>query len=379
MPQPTYASAALRERTGRRVSIIGIFVNIMLAGGKFLVGMLVSSVAMLGDAVNNLSDAGSSIISLISFRLSSKPADAKHPYGHARTEYLASVIVAFLILLLGVELVKNSVEKIIAPEQTVFSWLAVSVLAASIAAKLFLFLFNRYYGRRLQSSIMAAAAADSLSDVLATGAVLVSSALSPAIGFNLDGYMGVLVAIFILYSGVNILRDAFDALIGTAPTSELMQSVQNFILEYEGILGVHDLLVHSYGPFRTFASVHVEVDASRDILLSHDLIDNIERDIFAERGIHLVIHLDPIITDDPALESLRQTVAEILASIDPVLSMHDFRMVHGVSHSNLIFDVMLPFGYKLEEREITEILERHIQEHDASLFVVVNYDRSTGE
>lgn len=365
-----------REKIGKLSSVVGIVVNLLLSAGKMVAGTLAGSIAVTGDAVNNLSDAGSSVISLISFKLAGKPADAKHPFGHARVEYIASMVVAFLILLLGVELMQSSVNKILAPDAISFSWLTVIVLAASILAKLWLYAFGKSLGRQIQSTVIQATAADSLSDVLATTAVLLSTILSPLLGVALDGYMGAVVSLFILYAGVGIIREAFSNLLGKAPELELVERIHSFVRSYDGVLSVHDLMVHSYGPSRCFASVHVEVDANEDILKSHDLIDNIERDILEKYGIHLVIHLDPVVMGDAEADALRAQVSEILAGIDPALTMHDFRMVRGVTHSNLIFDVILPYQYKLNEKELAHRIDVQLKQRDPSLFAVISFDRS---
>lgn len=365
-----------REKIGKLSSVVGIVVNLLLSAGKMVAGTLAGSIAVTGDAVNNLSDAGSSVISLISFKLAGKPADAKHPFGHARVEYIASMVVAFLILLLGVELMQSSVNKILAPDAISFSWLTVIVLAASILAKLWLYAFGKSLGRQIQSTVIQATAADSLSDVLATTAVLLSTILSPLLGVALDGYMGAVVSLFILYAGVGIIREAFSNLLGKAPELELVERIHSFVRSYDGVLSVHDLMVHSYGPSRCFASVHVEVDANEDILKSHDLIDNIERDILEKYGIHLVIHLDPVVMGDAEADALRAQVSEILAGIDPALTMHDFRMVRGVTHSNLIFDVILPYQYKLSEKELAHRIDAQLKQRDPSLFAVISFDRS---
>ena len=300
----------VREQYGKKSSLIGIFVNVFLFIIKFAVGTLFHSVAVVADAVNSLADAGSSVISLISFKLSSKPADEKHPFGHERIEYIASSVVAVFILLLGIELLKTSFNKIVRPDEIEFSFVVVGVLLFSIAAKLWLYGFNIKLAKRIDSSMLRATAADSLSDVLATSSVLLSTILSPLLGFQLDGYVGILVSVFIMMSGLNILKETLDFLLGQVPSGELVELIDSYVKKYDGVLGIHDLVIHNYGPRRYFASVHVEVDAKEDILVSHDLIDNIERNIAQDLGIHLVIHLDPIITDDPFVNELRELTAK---------------------------------------------------------------------
>jgi cation diffusion facilitator family transporter len=368
--------ASVRQQYGRLSSIVGITVNFLLFMAKFTVGTLFHSVAVTGDAVNNLSDAGSSIISLVSFKLSGKPADKDHPFGHARIEYIASSIVAVLILLLGVELIKSSFAKVLKPDPVAFNWLTIIVLGLSIATKLWLYRFNNSLGKKIQSSMMQATAADSLSDVMATSAVLVSMVASPLIHFQLDGYMGILVALFILFSGYRILKETLDRILGQVPTSETVQLIDAFIRQYEGVMGLHDLVVHDYGPHRNYASVHVEVDAGAPILQSHDLIDNIEHDIRQAHDINLVIHLDPIVKDDPDVNRLRLLVAQVIQEIDGSLTFHDFRLVKGQTHSNLIFDVLAPHQDTVHDQALIAAIQAKICERDPRLWAVINIDRA---
>lgn len=370
------SDAKVRQAYGQLIGLTGIVMNALLFVGKFVAGTLAGSVSITADAVNNLSDAGSSVISLLSFKLAGKPADEDHPFGHARIEYIASLAVAFIILMLGIELIQSSVEKVIHPELAVFSWVAVGVLAVSMLVKLWLYHFNTSIGKRIDSVVMQAAAADSLSDVLATGAVLVSTIVSPLIGFSLDGYMGIVVACFIMWSAVGILRETMNKLLGEAPAQETEELLARHLLRHEGVLSIHDLVVHSYGPGRTFASVHVEVDAKEDILKSHDMIDNIEREVLLDHGVQLVIHLDPVVTDDERVNTLRERVQALVADIDPELTMHDFRVVMGQTHSNLIFDVVVPHGCALSDKELTRAIIRRVREMDESYFAVITLDRT---
>lgn len=370
------ADAKVRQSYGQLTGWTGIVMNVLLFAGKFTAGTLSGSVAITADAVNNLSDAGSSVISLLSFKLAGKPADEDHPFGHARIEYIASLAVAFIILMLGVELIKSSVDKIIHPELAVFSWVSVGVLAASMLVKFWLYRFNTSIGRRIDSVVMQATAADSLSDVLATGAVLISAIVSPLIGFSLDGYMGVVVACFIMWSAVGILRETMNKLLGEAPAEEIEMLLTRHLLRHEGVLSIHDLVVHSYGPGRTFATVHVEVDAREDILKSHDMIDNIEREVLLDHGVQLVIHLDPVVTDDECVNALRLRVQQLVMDVDPELTMHDFRVVMGQTHSNLIFDVVVPHGCSLSDQELTRAIIRRVKEMDEKYFAVVTLDRT---
>ncbi|MDF2567553.1 MAG: cation-efflux pump, partial [Oscillospiraceae bacterium] len=296
------------------------------------------SIAITADSINNLSDAFSCVITLVGFKLSSRPADEKHPYGHARYEYISGLAVSFIILLIGVELVKSSFEKIIDPEPTLFSFLSVIVLLVSIGIKLWQSNFNKFVGRKIKSTALEATSADSLNDVIATSAVLISTIVAKLFGWQIDGYMGLGVALFIIYSAIKLIGETLNPLIGVAPDDDFVCEIEERILSYKGILGIHDLVIHNYGPGRCFASVHAEVSANEDILVSHDIIDNIERDFMTKMDIHLVIHLDPIVTDNEYINNLRKLTKEIIDGIDSLLSMHDFRIVVGTTHTNLIFE-----------------------------------------
>lgn len=366
----------MRERYGRVSSIIGISVNLFLFITKFIVGSLAGSVSIAGDAVNNLSDAGSAVMSLISFKLSRKPADDGHPFGHARIEYIGSTVVAVSILFIGLEIVKASIGKIFNPVPTEFNVIILCVLLFSIVAKFILYRYNAIIAKRIDSLMLQATSADSLSDVLATSAVLTSATVSHFSGIQLDGYMGVAVAAFIIISGVRILRNTINSMLGKGPSPELIHQIETYIKKYEGVIGMHDLMIHDYGPQHCFASVHVEVDSNVDILESHDLIDNIERDITLDYGIHLVIHLDPVVINDPFVDELRRVVEDVVLSIDESLSIHDFRIVKGANHKNLIFDVLVPPECKISNSKIQEETIKRIQNIDNKLYVVVTVDRS---
>lgn len=365
----------VRRRYGRLGSIAGILVNLLLSAGKLITGALSGSVAITADGVNNLSDAGSSVVSLVSFRLAARPADAGHPYGHARYEYLASMGVAVIILLLGVELARDSVNRVLRPQAAAFSWVTVGVLVASILAKLWLCAFGRKLGRTIHSGLMEAAAADSLSDVLATGAVLLSTLAAPFLPFSPDGYMGVLVALFILRSGAEIIRKAMDQLLGEAPDPALVEEITAFVRSYDGVLDCHDLVIHSYGPGRCFATIHAEVPAEEPILASHKVIDRVERDILREKGVQLVIHMDPVAADDPQLLHYRQLVAEVLDSLGEGLSFHDLRMVAGEDHVKLVFDLAAPFALKLADGELADRVASELARRDDRLAAAITVDR----
>ncbi len=369
-------SSETREQYGRLSSMVGIVVNLLLFAAKFVVGTLSGSIAVTGDAFNNLSDSASSVIALLSFRLAAKPADREHPFGHARIEYVASAAVSVLILVIGIELMRGSIEKIIAPAPIEFSLVTVIVLLLSIVTKLWLYFFNRGLGKLTDSSVMRATAIDSLSDVMATSAVLVSMLLSPLLKIQLDGYTGVIVAVLILITGYQLFKSMLDRLLGQGPNPELAEQIDEFIHGYEGVLDTHDLVVHDYGPYRTFASVHVEVDATAESLVSHDLADNIERDIKREQGINLVVHLDPIIRDDPFVNHLRQLAESVLSEIDDELSLHDFRVRQGKAHSNLIFEVAVPYEFELSLDELRARIQQGVSAEDPTLRAVVEFDRA---
>ena len=366
----------VREAYGKLAGIVGIISNIILFIIKFTVGILFKSISVTADAVNNLSDAGSSIITLIGFKLSGKPADAKHPYGHARMEYITGLVVSFIIILLGVELTKTSFDKVLHPEESVFSYLTIFVLIISVLMKLWQGMFNKKVGKTIHSTAIEATAADSINDVVATSAVLLSTIIAKWTGIHFDGYMGVLVAVFILVSGVKMIGETINPLLGMAPDQEMVDHINQKIMSYDTVLGIHDLVVHNYGPQRCFASVHVEVPASQDILISHDIIDNIERDFAKDMDIHLVVHLDPIVTDDETTNLLKAQVKHIVKDISPDLSIHDFRAVIGVSHTNLIFDVCVPFSVKMSDAEITGMISRKVKEIDPTYYTVIVVDRS---
>lgn len=368
--------AKVRAKCGNLTSLVGILTNLILFLGKFLIGTIANSVSITADAVNNLSDAGSSMISLISFKLSNRPADAEHPFGHARYEYIASMIVGILILFLGIELIRNSLDKIIHPDVVEFSYLSIAILITSILLKFWMYSYNRYYGKLFNSSVMMATAADSVSDCMATGAVLVSTCISPLIHFNLDGYMGVAVAIFIIITGGKIVKETLDSLLGASPSREEVMEIINLIKSHAGVLGIHDLMIHDYGPNHRFASVHVEVSAKEDIFISHDMIDNIERKVQEKLGIQMVIHMDPIDLDDAETNTMRDTIQRMITSIDPSLSIHDFRMVKGNTHTNLIFDCLVPYQSKLSTKQIMDCINEKLASLDQTYYAIVTFDHA---
>lgn len=366
----------VRTAYGNLASWVGIFCNLLLCAGKFLAGTLSGSISIAADAVNNLSDASSSVVSLIGFKLGARPADDEHPYGHARFEYLAGLAVAVMVLVIGVELLKSSVEKILDPAPVTFSWVAMAVLAVSIAVKLWMSVFNRTVGKRINSGSLIATAADSRNDVLTTSAVLIASLISHFAKVELDGWMGAAVALFILYSGVGLVKDTIDPLLGLAPDPELVQHIHDKIMSYPGVLGTHDLMVHDYGPGRQFASVHVELAAEDDVMASHELIDDIERDFLKNDRLPVVIHFDPIVTSDAQVGDMRRWLAEAVRTIDPSLSIHDLRMVPGVNHTNIIFDCVTPSGFAMSSARLKEAIAQLVSEKDPNYRCVITVETS---
>lgn len=369
------ADPAVRRRYGTLVSIVGIIVNLILCAGKLLAGVLSGAVSITADAVNNLSDAASQIISLVSFRLSAKPADRDHPFGHARIEYVASMAVSFLVILIGFELLKSSVAKIFSPQETVFSTVSAVILGLSILAKLWLFLFNRKIGRKIDSGVIRATALDSLSDAGSTLAVLVSAFILKWTGLDIDAYVGIVVAILILVAGIKILGEAKNLILGEAPDEEVVRSIRAIVEQYPEALGIHDLMVHNYGAGAVIASLHIEVDGSRDIFETHDTVDNIEKRLCSELGIRCTIHMDPIVTDDDEINATHQVVRQAIAGLDPAWTIHDFRFVKGDTHTNLIFDIVIPFECKLKDEDIRLRVDGAVKAIDPSYFTVITIDR----
>ena len=368
-------SPAVREGYGKLAGLTGIVVNALLCAGKLLAGALSGSVSIMADAINNLSDAASSIVTLLGFKLAAKPADDAHPYGHQRVEYLAGLTVAALILLIGAELVKSSIQRILHPEAVAFTAVGAAVLLLSIAAKLWLCLFYRKLGKSIRSEALLASAADSRNDVASTAAVLAAYAFAYFTHIQIDGWAGLLVAVFILWSGVGIAKDTIDPLLGEAPDEALVHAIAQEIRSYDvRVLGIHDLIVHDYGPGRRFASVHVELDAREDVLEAHELIDNIERDVTKKLRVELVIHYDPIVTDDAEVNEVRQRVEAIVTEIDPRLSFHDFRMVRGREHSNVIFDLVLPFDLRGQEHALRARIGEALHAENPRYRTVITFD-----
>ena len=367
---------AVREEYGKLAGLVGIISNLLLFAAKIFAGIISGSLSITADAVNNLSDSSSSLITLLGFRLSGIPADEDHPYGHARYEYISGLIVSCMIIVIGFQFLISSVRKIFDPSSPEYSGLFWVILIASMLVKVWQSMFNAKVGKIIDSSSLAATAADSRNDVITTGVVLVSAMFSHFTGIIVDGYIGTVVAGFILYSGIGLIKQTLSPLLGEAPDAALVAEIQKKIMSYDSVIGLHDLMVHNYGPQRRFASVHVEFPAEQDIMLSHDIIDTIERDFAADMQICLVVHLDPVITSDPKLDELRSKVQEIAHGISPELDTHDFRMVSGLSHCNLIFDVVVPPRYNVSNRTLRRMISDEVKKINPDYFCVITVDRS---
>ena len=369
--------AAVRTAYGNLASLVGMACNILLCIGKLLAGTLFGSIAIMADALNNLSDASSNVVSLIGFRLAAKAPDAEHPYGHARYEYLAGLVVSVTILAIGLSLLKESALKVLHPTPVVFSWLSIGVLAASIFVKLWLSGFNRAVGKKINSETLMATAADSRNDVLTTGAVLLSTILCSLTGYGIiDGMMGVGVAAFILWSGWGLVMDTLSPLLGESPSPELVEHIERTVMSYPGVLGVHDLMVHDYGPGHQFASLHVEFPAETDPLTAHDVIDNIENDFLKKDRLQVTIHYDPIVTADASVGVLRARLKEHARQLDPRLSIHDLRIVPGDSHTNVLFDLVFPAGYTGDIDQMLAKMCQFVKEQDPKYCCVVKVEQS---
>ena len=369
--------AAVRTAYGNLASLVGMACNILLCIGKLLAGTLFGSIAIMADALNNLSDASSNVVSLIGFRLAAKAPDAEHPYGHARYEYLAGLVVSVTILAIGLSLLKESALKVLHPTPVVFSWLSIGVLAASILVKLWLSSFNRAVGKKINSETLMATAADSRNDVLTTGAVLLSTILCSLTGYGImDGIMGVGVAAFILWSGWGLVMDTLSPLLGESPSPELVEHIERTVMSYPGVLGMHDLMVHDYGPGHQFASLHVEFPAETDPLTAHDVIDNIENDFLKKDRLQVTIHYDPIVTADASVGVLRARLQEHARQLDPQLSIHDLRIVPGDSHTNVLFDLVFPAGYTGDIDQMLAKMCQFVKEQDPKYCCVVKVEQS---
>lgn len=367
---------AVRRAYGQLCGLTGIGLNVLLFIGKFLAGSISGSIAITADAFNNLSDAGSSLITLLGFRLAGRKPDPEHPFGHGRMEYISGLVVSGLILLMGAELVKTSFDKILHPAAVDFSVTAMVILAVSILVKLYMSLYNRRIGKKIHSAAMAATAADSISDAISTAAVLAAMLVAKFSGLMIDGYVGMIVAVLILISGVKAAKETIAPLLGQAPEAEFVRQIERIVMSHPPICGIHDLVVHDYGPGRVMISLHAEVPAGGDMLTLHDVIDNAEIELRRELNCEAVIHMDPIVTDDGLTAELRSKVSELVKTIDERITIHDFRMVPGSTHTNLIFDAVVPFDIGLSVQEVSGRIRRLVSEMDGNYFAVVLVEHS---
>lgn len=365
----------VRENYGKFSGIVGIFCNILLSFSKILAGLFFKSVAVVADGVNNLSDAANSVITLIGFKIASKPADKEHPFGHARFEYVSGLIVSFLIMLLGLSLLKSSFLKIFTPEHVVFSFLSVGVLIFSVLVKLWMYCFNKKIATKISSVTVLATAKDSLNDVISTSAVLVSLIVSKIFSIEIDGFIGTLVSLFVIYSGFELINDTLSPLLGEAPKEELVRLIETEIPKYPSVIGLHDLVVHNYGESKCFATVHVEVPANQDITVSHDIIDNIENDFYKKHKIQLVIHLDPVETQNEEVNNLKEEIKTKITEFSSELSIHDFRVVFGDTHNNVIFDVVVPIDFSLKDEEVKEKVNEIVKNVNNKNIPIIKIDK----
>lgn len=371
-----YTLPAVRLRYGMLCGAVGIVFNILLFTGKLIAGTLTGSIGITADAFNNLSDAGSSAITLVGFRLSETKADKEHPFGHGRFEYISGLIVSMAILLMGFELAKTSVDKILHPSSVTFSLLALGVLIVSILTKLYMFFYNRGIGKKIDSSAMRATAMDSFSDVTATSVVLLSMLIGKWTGLLIDGYAGLLVALFIIYTGIRAAKETISPLLGQPPSQEFVEKIERIVLEQDGVIGVHDLVVHDYGPGRRMISLHAEVRADGDMISLHDTIDNLEKQLRHECGCEAVIHMDPVETNNAETNRLRAETVLILREIDTRLTLHDFRVVAGKTHTNLVFDVVVPFEFPMADETVKQAISARIHTLEGNCFAVIDIDKS---
>lgn len=365
----------VRQAYGILCGAVGIFLNLCLFAGKFLAGRFSNSIAITADAFNNLSDAGSSIITLIGFKMAGQKPDPTHPFGHGRIEYVSGLLVSIVILLMGVELLKSSVAKILRPEDLAFSPVVLAILLCSILVKCYMFLYNRKLGKRLDSAAMLATATDSLSDMMATSVVLAATVIAHFTGLAIDGWCGVLVGLFICYAGFSAAKDTISPLLGQAPEKGFVQQISDIVMSYDDVLGIHDLIVHNYGPGRVLISLHAEVPADGELLALHDTIDTIEHELRDNLKCHAVIHMDPVCTGDEETARLRTLVKGYLSEIDESLTMHDFRIVTGPTHTNLIFDVVTPYDFPLPDRELSNRIRERVQKDNPNYFTVIDIDK----
>lgn len=367
-----------RSIYGMVCGFVGIFFNIILFVGKLLAGIITSSISITADALNNLSDAGSSIVTLAGFKLAAQKPDSKHPYGHGRIEYLAGLAVAAVILIMGFELFRDSIGKVLHPQDTEFSYVVIFILLASILVKCYMAYYNYSIGKEIDSAAVRAAAMDSMSDCIATGAVLVTTVLNHLYSWQLDGYCGILVSLFIMYSGIQAARDSVDPLLGIEPDEEFLQQIEDISLSFdENIVGIHDLMVHDYGPGRKIISLHAEVPADSNMIQIHDVIDNLEKKLSKDLGCMATIHMDPVAVNDPEVKELKHQVADLVKEVLDAITIHDFRVVKGDTHTNLIFDMVVPFSCKCTDREMADMVADKIKEKlGNNYYAVIDVDRA---
>ena len=368
----------VRTAYGNLSGVCGIILNLLLFGGKLFAGIVSVSVSVIADALNNLSDAGSSVVTFLGFKLASRPADREHPFGHGRYEYVAGLGISVVILLMGVELIKSSIEKIITPEnKTAFSTLSLAIMIASIFVKLWMYFFNSGLSRKINSTALKAAALDSLTDCIATSVVIIGLLISASTGVQIDGWLGVCVSLFILFTGVSTFRESLSPLLGKAPNPEFVDEIKETVLKNDMIVGIHDLIIHDYGPGRQMISLHAEVPAEGNIMELHDVIDNIENELRETLGCEATIHMDPVVTSDEHVSETKAAMVSLIKAIDEDLSIHDFRMVSGGTHTNLIFDILAPFGFRLTDEELlTEVLQSVHEHFGDNYYVVTKIDHS---
>lgn len=370
-----YKSPEARLKVGKISGIIGIVCNILLAVSKLIVGIIASSVSIIADSLNNITDAASAVVTLIGFKLAEKPADKEHPYGHARFEYLSGLAIAVMMLVIGLELIKSSAEKILNPTAVKITAATAIVLILSIIVKILLFVMNSRLGKKINSKTLIATAQDSRNDAIITSSVLVAGIIELVLGYKIDGITGFVVAVFIIISGIDLVKETISPLIGEGANEELQNTIMEHIMQYDRILGCHDLMVHDYGPGKRFASIHVEMDKDEDNLLCHELIDNIERECQQLYGVHLVIHYDPVVINDEELNRLKKTVLAILRVKDERISIHDFRMVPGNEHTNLIFDIELPMDLAGSEDSVKKALDNALKDlNETTYYTVITFD-----
>ncbi len=368
-------SVGLRSRCGTVSGVAGMLLNLMLFAFKLVAGILSNSAAIMADAFNNLSDTGSSVITYIGFKLAGKPADRDHPYGHGRIEYVAGLFVSVVIIMVGLEFLKTSVAKIITPEAVIYTTLSIIILAVSVAVKFIMYLFNKGIGKEIGSAALMATAQDSFNDCVATTAVLIGIIISKTFDINIDGYLGLAVAVFIIYSGIKAAGETIEPVLGQAADPQLKCMIKSEVLKDKRILGIHDLYIHNYGPSKTLMSLHAEVDSKGNVLELHDMIDSIEKDLKAKFNCDAVIHMDPIVIDDEKTNEMRKAVAELAKEIDSRITIHDFRMTDGHTHTNLIFDVVVPFDIKFSDNEISEMIEEKINKLEGKYFICIEIDK----